>query len=227
MGSRKGRGKLLVALIVALSLAGLGRAAQAADDRRELEARALFAKGEYAQALDLFAKLFAEKVDPIYLRHIGRCYQQLRQPEKAIDAFREYLRRAHVKPREREEVEGFIRDMQALQATQPAAPPTEPAPVRADTAPSKTAETTPATTSPPVLTTPPAAATPATDGGPSALIATNGAQPAPANDSLTHRWWFWAGIGAVVVGGVATAIVLSSGGGSEKPTCPSGVMCGM
>src|SRR5688572_5552944 len=176
MGSRKGRGTLLVALIVALSLAGLARETQAADDRRELEARALFAKGEYAQALDLFAKLFAEKVDPIYLRNIGRCYQQLRQPEKAIDAFREYLRRARVKPREREEVEGFIRDMQALQATQAAAPPTEPAPVRTDTAPSKSAsaETTPPPPPPPALTAPPAAATPAADGGPSALIATNG-----------------------------------------------------
>src|SRR5688572_7224818 len=96
----QGRRTFFVALIFACSLAGLARVAQAGDDRRELEGRALFAKGDYKQALDVFAQLFAEKGDPIYLRNIGRCYQKLRQPEKAIDSFREYLRRARVKPRE-------------------------------------------------------------------------------------------------------------------------------
>jgi tetratricopeptide (TPR) repeat protein len=36
------------------------------------------------------------------------------------------------------------------------------------------------------------------------------------------KWWFWAGVGSVLAGAVATAIVLSSNGGGE-PSCPAGV----
>jgi tetratricopeptide (TPR) repeat protein len=229
MGSQ-GRRTFFVALIFACSLVGSARVAQAADDRRELEGRALFAKGEYSQALDVFAKLFAEKGDPVYLRNIGRCYQKLRQPEKAIDSFREYLRRSRVKQRERDEIEGFIREMQELQAAQAATPApalTEPAPVRNDAAASKAGDATPA----PVMPLPVAAAPPArapADGSPTLITVRTEAAPAvaPADDSLLYRWWFWAGVGAVVAGGVATAIVLGGGSaGSERPNCPSGVVC--
>ena len=228
----QGRRTFFVALIFACSLAGLARVAQAADDRRELEGRALFAKGEYSQALDVFAKLFAEKSDPIYLRNIGRCYQKLRQPEKAIDSFREYLRRSRVKPREREEVDGFIREMQELQAAQAAQAPqarTEPTPARGDNESSRAGDSTPAPAPAmpsPAVTAPPARA-PA-DGSPTLITVRTEAAPAPASedDSVLSRWWFWAGVGAVVAGGVATAIVLSGGSaGSERPNCPSGVMC--
>ena len=66
------------------------RTAMAAD-QRELKAREAFAAQRYQDALDLFAKLYAETLHPIYLRNIGRCYQKLGQPVKAIDAFQEYL----------------------------------------------------------------------------------------------------------------------------------------
>jgi hypothetical protein len=61
--------------------------------------------------------------DPLYLRNIGRCYQKLKNPDKSIDAFKEYLRRAKVKSRERDEVNGFIKEMEDLKAQQAAAPP--------------------------------------------------------------------------------------------------------
>ena len=62
-----------------------------AADSRELKAREAFAAQRYQEALDLFAKLYAETLHPVYLRNIGRCHQKLRQPEKAIDTFNEYL----------------------------------------------------------------------------------------------------------------------------------------
>ena len=228
----QGRRTFFVALIFACSLAGLAHVAQAADDRRELEGRALFAKGDYSQALELFAQLFAEKGDPIYLRNIGRCYQKLRQPEKAIDSFREYLRRSRVKPRERDEIDGFIREMHELQATQTAAAPpaaTEPAPARGDSAASKSgdATTAPAPAMPPPAVTAPPARAPA-DGSPTLITVRTEAAPAaePASDPLLYRWWFWAGVGAVVAGGIVAAIVLSGGSsGSERPDCPNGVRC--
>jgi hypothetical protein len=42
---------------------------------------------------------------------------------------------------------------------------------------------------------------------------------------LLGRWWFWAALGVVAAGvaGVAGAIVLDSGGGTVKFTCPQGV----
>ena len=42
--------------------------------------------------LELFAKLYAETLQPVYLRNIGRCRQKMREhPDKAIDTFRDYL----------------------------------------------------------------------------------------------------------------------------------------
>ncbi|HEY7371615.1 MAG TPA: tetratricopeptide repeat protein [Polyangia bacterium] len=101
-----------------IAVALLAAAARAADeDPRERQGRALYAKGQYQEALDIYAELFAEKGDPIYMRNIGRCNQKLRRPDKAIDAFRDYLRRAHkLKPAEREEIEGYIKEMQDLKA---------------------------------------------------------------------------------------------------------------
>jgi len=41
---------------------------------------------------------------------------------------------------------------------------------------------------------------------------------------LTRRWWFWTGLGALVVGGVITAVALS-GSSSHRPACPSDTVC--
>src|SRR6185503_880869 len=103
-------------VLLATSMA-VSVSARAAEDPREVQGRALFAKGDYEAALDIYATLFAEKGDPIYLRNVGRCNQKLRRPDRAIDAFNEYLRRARkIKPAERQEVEGFIQEMQELRA---------------------------------------------------------------------------------------------------------------
>jgi hypothetical protein len=57
------------------------QAAAKSKDKREIKAREAFAQGHYEEALDLFAKLYAEKLHPTYLRNIGRCYQNLKMPE--------------------------------------------------------------------------------------------------------------------------------------------------
>src|SRR5262245_18844882 len=97
---------VLSALVPAQSLA--------APDRRELQAREAFAAGRYQEALDIYAKLYAEKLHPNYLRNIGRCYQDMGQPERAISSFRDYLRKARVSADERKEIEGFISEMEEL-----------------------------------------------------------------------------------------------------------------
>jgi hypothetical protein len=213
-----------------------------ADDRREVEGRSMFAKGEYEKALDLYADLFAEKNDPVYLRNIGRCYQKLKRPEKSIDAFREYLRRAHVRPAEREEINGFIKEMQDLQASQagtsspaPAASapkPFEPAAPPPSSASAQVGAESPAPAQAPIVPPAPVAAkatssADTTSAAGATLVSTGESHPDEGGATpITSRWWFWTGIGAVVVAGVVTAIVLSSGRSAVVPPCTASVCPG-
>ena len=97
------------------------------DNATEMKAREAFAAGRYDEALDLFAKLYAQTLHPVYLRNIGRCHQKMRQPEQAIDKFNEYLvKEKKISADERKEIDGYIKDMETLrdeQARQKTPPP--------------------------------------------------------------------------------------------------------
>ena len=194
------------AIAIALTVA-LGAPALAATDKRELQAREDFAAGRYQEALDIFAKLYAEKLHPNYLRNIGRCYQNLGDPDKAISAFREYLRKAKgVSVEERAEVEGYIKEMEAL-------------------AMRKQLEAAPKSPPPP----PPQLAAPATTptASPAAVTLTATPEPAaPASESSPFytRWWFWTIVGGVAVAGagLAAAGVFTS---HKDATCDMGRIC--
>src|SRR5687767_8900926 len=58
---------------------------------RERKAMSAYAATRYQEALDLYADLYADFHDPLYLRNIGRCHQKLKRPEEAIASFEEYL----------------------------------------------------------------------------------------------------------------------------------------
>jgi hypothetical protein len=219
-----GRWARRAALVVGLCGVLSGAAAHAGEDPREAKGRSLFATGEYQAALDIFVNLFGEKGDPVYLRNIGRCYQKLRQPAKAIDAFQEYLLRyQRLKPAERREVEGFIQQMNKLKAEQEAEARPEPAPP-------PHIEPTP-TPPPPSLAPPPPPKTAADsddNGGTAPLVTAHpdqGSGDQAGSRPITSHWWFWAGAGAVVVGGVVAALVLTSGGGTVKPPCQAPYNC--
>jgi len=217
MSGRRVRFHLSVGVIAFAIVAGLvgGRQAPAAsEDPREVKGRALFAQGEYQSALELFAALYAENRDPIYLRNIGRCHQKLRQPVKAIDAFEEYLRRSpRLKPSEKQEIESFIKDMKELKSAQDAmTPPPEP------------------TRPPPADAT---AGGTGGKGGTPAAVDVNPKQPPPSDplvidkpadapaDSkpLTSQWWFWAGVGGAAVVTTVVTILVIRGAGVERPDC--------
>jgi hypothetical protein len=219
----------LLALMVVALASGTAMARKAQDrpdgeDRREVQGRALFAKGDYQAALEIYATLFAEKSDPIYLRNIGRCYQQLEQPKNALNAFREYLRRSKVKPAERAEIDGFIQQMEELQKRQAA---TTPPP--ATEAPASTVDSSrpAAVSAPPPVT--PVAETPASNNAPGATLTREGAppdEPSGSGRSITTRWWFWTGLAVLVAGGAATAFALTRSSGGLTPMCPTNAECG-
>ena len=201
---------MLLATVATLLLSTTGDAR--ADRATEMKAREAFAAGRFDQALDLFARLYAETLHPVYLRNIGRCHQKMREPHKAIEAFKDYLaKEKKMAADERAEINGYITEMEALKAeqakqAQPVQPVQPIAPV--------------VTTPPPTATAPPPVASP----GPSAS-ATLVAQPGPPPDSdgpVYTKAWFWIVVGAVVAGGVVTAVLLTTSG-TDRPACPSGV----
>src|SRR6185369_1898085 len=103
---------LLLALLV--TLAARPALAQTSGDQ-EKQAREAFALGNYTGALEIYGRLYAETAHPTYLRNIGRCYQNLGEPEKAISSFREYLRQGkNVTADQRAQIEGYIREMEEL-----------------------------------------------------------------------------------------------------------------
>src|SRR5215831_3009335 len=107
-------GRLGVVLAFLFAI-GLATPAAQAGNPTELKAREAFAAGRYEDALNLFAKLYAETLHPVYLRNIGRCHQKLKQPDQAIDKFNEYLaKEKKISADERKEIDGYIKEMEAL-----------------------------------------------------------------------------------------------------------------
>ena len=178
----------------------VAHAAAKPDNAVEMKAREAFAAGRYEEALELFAKLYAQTLHPVYLRNIARCHQKLRQPEKAIDQFREYLaKEKKISADERKEIDGYIKEMEALrdeQARQAAPPPPNnpPPPV-----------VTPVNNPPPPPNYYPPPPPPTTSG---MLVA----QPPPpqAEAPIYTKWWFWTGIGVTAGGGGAAFFACSS-----------------
>jgi hypothetical protein len=227
---KRGGTVLGAVLVMVLALAGVAHA----DHAGEMKARESFAAGRYDEALEIFAKLYAETLNPIYLRNIGRCQQKLKQPDKAIDAFHDYLAKGgkKISSDEKAEINGYIKEMEALRdeqaGKQPVPPPVAPtpaAPVEPIQQPAQPEGP------PPGYTTQPAGAYPGTQGAypPAAEQPPNGAlvaQPPPqqpeSSGPVYTKWWFWTIIGAVVVGGVVAAVALS--GGTSRPPCTA-VVC--
>ena len=187
-----------------------------AADSRELKAREAFAAQRYQEALDLFAKLYAETLHPIYLRNIGRCYQNLGEPEKAITSFREYLRKGkNLTATETKEIDGYIKEMEELQRHKEASAATA---------------TPPATTDKPdapVKPLPSANPPPASNTASASVVLTPPPPQTEESSPIYGRWWFWAIVGGVVATGVGIAFAAGAFTKTEEPACPTGVLtCG-
>jgi tetratricopeptide (TPR) repeat protein len=110
-----------VLLLSTVLLSASARAQQPGPDveHREMSARQLFGVGKYSEALEIYARLYAETVHPTYLRNIGRCYQNLGEPDRALSSFREYLRQVRdLAPDQKKLVERYIAEMEGLKRKQ-------------------------------------------------------------------------------------------------------------
>jgi hypothetical protein len=214
---------VVVGLIWSLGVTPAALAGKDSEKQAELTARQAFAASRYDEAIEIFAQLYAETLNPIYLRNIGRCHQKKREPEKAIDAFQDYLAKGKsITPSERKEIQGYIKDMEQLRDDQakereaaaaktfapapgPTTNPNGPGPVIVNVAPGP---------NPNAVTTLP----PSNDPGNPTLVATPGSRPpVEENHPIYTRWWFWTALGVVAAGGVAAALLIP--GGVTKPSC--------
>jgi tetratricopeptide (TPR) repeat protein len=201
-----------LALVVCVLVAVFAARAMGAPDPRELKAREDFAGGRYQEALDLFARLYAESLHPNYLRNIGRCYQNLGQPDRAINSFRDYLHKAKdLSPDEHQEIEGYIKEMEDLKSQRAGTPG---------------AADHPTGSAAPVVPLP-ASGNPGSEAAaPEAIVSAPAPAPQPTEGPPVYeRWWCWALIGGAVAIGIGAAAAAGVFTKTQDASCPGGVNC--
>lgn len=190
-------------LLAFVILAALVRPAAAgpAEEAREQTRRgtAAYNLGSYEEAARFYEEAYRLVSAPELLFNVGQAWRQAGRPDKALVAYKAYLRTAQPHAPNREQVERRVAELEKLVAetrrTQSAPPPgtlsapgeVGPQPENAHAAPPLAVQAAPAP-----------------------------AEPAPS------RWYLWAGLGAVVAGAVVTALVLSSHS-TRASTCGAGI----
>ncbi|HEX2660558.1 MAG TPA: hypothetical protein VHU40_19890, partial [Polyangia bacterium] len=200
---------------------------------------------EYPRAIAEFKAAYNAKPDPLLLYNIAQSFRLANDATQALFFYRSFLRNMP-NASNRKEVEGRIRtlekqaerqaeDQKAI-APPPVVAPAEPAPTRpppvAVVPPAPVGPppgpVTPAPAAAPTPTSPPPA-TPAVTEPPSTPATTVDLTPPPPDAPATpsssppfyKRWWFWTGIGALVLIGLAASThdkAPSSTLGSYDPT---------
>jgi hypothetical protein len=120
------RAALVAFLVASLAIpAGLAQAAQPrSQEQRESDARRACAAGRVDEGIEILADLYARHSHPNYIYNQGRCYQQNGKGEQAVARFKEYLRVApDAPPAVREQVEGYIRELEGTRTVEKAPPP--------------------------------------------------------------------------------------------------------
>jgi tetratricopeptide (TPR) repeat protein len=221
-------------VLVALLLMS-GQPSRAADPRLD-SARAHSQMGDsyyklekYQNAIAEYEEAYVAKPDPSFLYNIAQCHRLMGQGAEAIKFYRRFLKDAPTAPN-RAVAEKHIRDLEeASPGPSPTAPPPAsasrppviaPAPVSVIPPPEPPPASLPSSPTSPspafnplVPTSAPMSTTPTVENGTSSTP--------PESHPIYSRWWFWAGLGAVVVGG----IVLIAATAKHDPPCQGGFTC--
>lgn len=187
---------------LAQSTAAVG--AQTSQKTNDEEARDLFKSGKaayeagnYNDALAFFEQSYERSGRAALLYNIGQTADRLRQDDKAIDSFIKYLAQTPPDAPNRSEVKARL---QALENARRAREE------RAATEADRSAANGPT----PEQTAEQAPVDPAQS---NAIFAEPEPRASTTDAPVTKKWWFWTAIGAVVVAGTATALVLALGNG--------------
>lgn len=191
------------------------------------DAKAHYRKGvvhynldEFRKAVEEFKAAYRLYPDPTFLYNIAQCHWKLNEANEAISFYRKYLRE-RPDAQNRDQVEKRIEELEALAATQsrardpgPATPPpvTAAPPPVTPPAPAESAAASP----PPAVPPASSVVSPSAQPAPVVGAVSDGSSSSPASPPIYKRWYVWAGVGAIVLAGVVTAVALSGGGG--EPT---------
>jgi hypothetical protein len=193
---------VVLAVVVTICTSGSARAEPESAKAHYERGTVLFDLRRYAEAAREYELAFELKPDPALLFNIGQAYRLAHDYDKAIAAFRAYIRRG-TNVRNRAEIEARIEEMSHLRDKEPAAAAATPA--APPTPPSESAS--------PRAT--PASATPAADGvpaaAPTASQPSSAAQlgssvPAPTEKPRRRLWWVGVVVAGVVVAGAAIGL---------------------
>lgn len=213
-------------IVIALSVCLASASAQGDTSNNEIAKKRFqtgskfFVAGDYALAIEEFkaARLLVKR--PSILFNIAQCYRNLIRPDKAIDYYLQYLKEwADENPGKpiphRDEVDGFLKDNNALPGRKSKVPTTAPA-----SDPVSTGEPAPKTEHDikPKIAAPLA---------PAITEKTEPAKPIqPGATPIYKKWWLWTIVGAVVVGATTAAVVATQGGSPDyvTGTIPPGIV---
>jgi tetratricopeptide (TPR) repeat protein len=158
--------------------------------------------GQFEEAIAEYRKGYEQKADPVFLLNIGEAYRQLGAHEKALFFYRRYLSVVPAAPNRAEIDEKVATLEQLVEAQQRARSPAAAAPL------------------PPRLSGgPPLGHAPLP---PEPGLSTRVPPAPPPAGPLWHRWWFWAGVGGLVAGGIAVGLLVSSARQPKPPTTDLG-----
>jgi hypothetical protein len=177
---------------------------------------------EYSKALDEYKAAYLARPDPAFLFNIGQCFRKLGNTASALDFYQQYLKKTPDEDPNRAQAEARIHDIEIERASDddPFARPDEmatrlpepkaaPAPLHELPSPPQEVSASALVPLPavPAVLPPPAAIRPA-------RLDLTASQPRDEDVSppIYRTWWFWTGVGAVVVAGTVTAILLAKGG---------------
>jgi tetratricopeptide (TPR) repeat protein len=182
------------------------------DQAAEVEARNHFQRGKAAFELGQFRKALAHYENayrlmalPGFLFNIGQCYRNLDDYDKAIHAFRTYLRQAP-EAANREAVERLLADLEQKRKAHPRSLADDPLIFDPKVQQPTTAPSAPVAGSANAVRDPAPPQPPAAD---------------RSSDRPFYRtWWFWTVIAAAVGGGVTGVYFATRKGDSSLPSSP-------
>jgi tetratricopeptide (TPR) repeat protein len=196
------RGLPALAVLLALIFGGQARAQNPSPEelarRHHERGTTHYNLGQFEEAISEFRKGYEQKADPVFLLNIGESYRQLGAHEKALFFYRRYLSAVPDAPN-RADIDEKITTLERLVDAQQRArsPGSQPLP--------------------PHLT----GVTPDRPAPGELELVTH---PPPPPGPLWHRWWFWAGVGGVVAGGIAVGLLVSSARQPKPPATDLGTM---
>jgi tetratricopeptide (TPR) repeat protein len=155
--------------------------------------------GQFEEAIGEYRKGYEQKADPVFLYNIGQAYRQLGALDRALFFYRRYLSTMPNAPN-RAQVEQLVVELDQLVAAQERArTPAPPQPLSGVSAP-----------------LPPGATDFERSGDRLGLRSRPGG---PLEEGpVWHRWWFWAGLGTVVAGGLLVGLLI----GTSKDSAATG-----